>query len=103
MRRIAIAAFPIAVSSALQVSGIAGPTAEAAAWGARRAHDADTMALYQERFAERVIAVVLRLRKAGRLGVSEAQGLVAPPDPAAIERLGRRLIELGYPSSATHG
>jgi hypothetical protein len=170
VRRVAIVAFPIAISFALQVSGIAGTKAEIVAWSvvgvvgvglvgeliwrrsreeevapaatclgrelvgfiqqrramspptrestvtrpqllrlfrrgrspktkAERAYDADTMTLYQERFADRVIAVVQNLRSAGRLGAGEAQELVPPRRPASVEELGRRLIELGFAAS----
>ena len=173
MRKVAIAALPIAISSALQVSGFGGAPVAIAAWGvvvlvclallltsrkatseeelgqlatklgrelvsfvdqriatcpsqsddrqgigrvfgamrgdhARRrrfqqSYDADTMALYQEHFADRVIAVVHRLRTAGRLGAGETEALVPPARPAAIDVLGRRLIDLGYSSSGSDG
>ena len=67
--------------------------------GSARAFEADTMSLFHERFGDRVVWVIDKLRDTGRIGVREAQMLIAPSRPAGIERLGRRLIELGYPES----
>jgi hypothetical protein len=177
VRKIAIAALPIAISSALQMSGFGGAPIALAAWGVvvlvcltllldfllkrRRAsseedlghmtttfgrelvsfihqrnatcpsqpndqqglgrifgamrgdhvrrrrfqqsYDADTMALYQEHFADLVLTHMHRLRAAGRLGAGEVERLIPPTTPAAIYDLGRRLIELGYSSSGSDG
>lgn len=64
----------------------------------RRAYDADTVSLFVELFGARVAAMIERLRRAGRIGFREAQALGAPSCPTEIERLGQRLIELGYRS-----
>jgi len=63
------------------------------------AFEADTMSLFNERFGDRVVRVIDKLREAGRLGVREAQILISPSGPTGIEALGQRLIELGYPES----
>jgi hypothetical protein len=62
----------------------------------RESFDHDTMDIFQQRFAERVIDVTHNLRSVGRIGAGEYQNLVSPQHPTAIEVLGRRLIELGY-------
>jgi hypothetical protein len=67
--------------------------------GSARAFDADTMSLFHELFGDRVVWVIDKLRDTGRIGVREAQMLIAPSRPAGIEQLGRRLIELGYPEA----
>jgi hypothetical protein len=61
------------------------------------AYDTDTMTLFHEHFADSVYQAVGRLRRAGRIGAGEAEALISmPTGPAAIEKLGHRLIELGY-------
>ena len=57
------------------------------------------MSLFHELFGDRVVRVIDKLRDTGRIGVREAQMLIAPSRPVGIEQLGRRLIELGYPES----
>lgn len=71
--------------------------------GSARAFDADTMSLFHELFGDRVVQVIDKLRDTGRIGVREAQVLIAPSRPVGIEQLGRRLIELGYPESKPAG
>lgn len=65
--------------------------------GRELAYDTDTMSLYVERFADRVVAVIHTLRGNGRIAAAEAQAIIVPACPAEIESLGHRLIELGYP------
>jgi hypothetical protein len=59
-----------------------------------RVHDADTMAIYLQKFAERVRQVIGELQEVGLVGHSEGAHLASPTTPAAIERLGRRLLSL---------
>jgi hypothetical protein len=63
----------------------------------RKSFDADTMWIYQRRFAERVIEICHMLRSGGRIGAGEFKSLISPRRPSDIELVGRRLIELGYP------
>jgi hypothetical protein len=62
---------------------------------ARELYDSDTMSLCDELFAERLVSVVRSLRKLGRIGRAEARTLMVPSEPAEIDDLSRRLIELG--------
>lgn len=167
MRGFAVAALPVAIGAALQISGLTGPTLTIVAWvlvglttaflvvhtiwsrrknlrvgwasgwhrlgedlvafrkdrrtdsltmtsltwpprrvapwhrKRRRAehqqlHDADTMLLFGELFGKRVHRSLRELREAGLIGEIEAETLAKPECPGAIERLGRRLIELSY-------
>lgn len=62
----------------------------------RRLHEADTMSMYLEGFAERVGVAIRDLRRLGLLGEAEARLLASPTSPDGIERLGRRLMEFSY-------
>lgn len=67
----------------------------AALTNSKREYEADTMSLFRERFGEALQEVVDELRGTGLVGVSEALTLKAPKSPGAIERVGKRLIQLG--------
>ncbi|HUC08659.1 MAG TPA: hypothetical protein VMR96_11290 [Solirubrobacterales bacterium] len=78
------------------------PRDEGAAWRQllggskpRREYEADTMSLFRERFSEGLLQLIDDLRNAGLIGLAEARSLSTPANPDAIERIGRRLIELG--------
>ncbi|HET8955929.1 MAG TPA: hypothetical protein VFN18_09760 [Solirubrobacterales bacterium] len=64
----------------------------------RRIHDADTMAIYKEKYGDRVQRALGELCTAGLLGEGEAGILASPSDALAIERLAERLRDL-----AAHG
>lgn len=64
----------------------------------RQFHDADTMQIYLERFAEQVSRALRQLREAGLVGEIEAETLASPASPEAIEVLGQRLMDLSYQS-----
>jgi hypothetical protein len=68
---------------------------ENAGWPAQRAHETDTSSLYATRFASEVVALLRDLVREGCLGAEEANAWVVPDDVHAIERLGRRLLQLG--------
>ncbi len=59
------------------------------------AHELDTMSLYDQRFGADVRSVISELLHRRMIGRNEAQLLLGPEDPAAIEHIALRLIELG--------
>jgi hypothetical protein len=62
---------------------------------ALRAYDDDTVDIFWEQFGDSLVHLVRLLREEKLIGAIEAQRLTSPSTPDEVERIGRRLVELG--------